>query len=149
MLSGLHFFFICPSHSKASVLKICCCLRYISPKPPVDPASALNIALTGVTRESRRGFPVALYKAINSCSACVHTQSLSRVRLFCDPINCISPGSSVHGIPQARTLEWVAKTPGNFRQYCTANKNSATQGPSKVLNLFIQRGKEQLVSFKL
>ena len=27
--------------------------------------------------------------------------------LFCDPMNC-SPGSSVHGISQARILEWVA-----------------------------------------
>ena len=27
---------------------------------------------------------------------------------FCDPMDCISPGSSVHGIFQARILEWVA-----------------------------------------
>ena len=27
---------------------------------------------------------------------------------LCDPMNCSSPGSSVHGILQARTLEWVA-----------------------------------------
>ena len=33
--------------------------------------------------------------------------SLSRVRL-CDPTDCSLPGSSVHGIPQARVLEWVA-----------------------------------------
>ena len=31
----------------------------------------------------------------------------SRVRL-CDPVYCSSPGSSVHGILQARILEWVA-----------------------------------------
>ena len=30
------------------------------------------------------------------------------VRLFCDPTNCSPPGSSVHGILQARILEWVA-----------------------------------------
>ena len=34
-------------------------------------------------------------------------ESLSRVRL-CDPTDCSPPGSSVHGILQARTLEWVA-----------------------------------------
>ena len=34
--------------------------------------------------------------------------SLSRVRLFCDPMDCSPSGSSVHGISQARTLEWVA-----------------------------------------
>ena len=27
---------------------------------------------------------------------------------FCDPMNCNLPGISVHGILQARTLEWVA-----------------------------------------
>ena len=27
---------------------------------------------------------------------------------LCDPMDCSLPGSSVHGIPQARMLEWVA-----------------------------------------
>ena len=27
---------------------------------------------------------------------------------LCDPVDCSLPGSSVHGILQARTLEWVA-----------------------------------------
>ena len=30
------------------------------------------------------------------------------VRLFATPCRCSPPGSSVHGIPQARILEWVA-----------------------------------------
>ena len=34
--------------------------------------------------------------------------SLSHVRLFCDPVVCSPPGSSVHGISQAGILEWVA-----------------------------------------
>ena len=34
-------------------------------------------------------------------------QSLSHVWL-CDPMDCSLPGSSVHGILQARILEWVA-----------------------------------------
>ena len=33
--------------------------------------------------------------------------SFSRVWL-CDPMDCSPPGSSVHEISQARTLEWVA-----------------------------------------
>ena len=33
---------------------------------------------------------------------------LSPVRLFFDPMGCSLPGSSVHGIFQARILEWVA-----------------------------------------
>ena len=32
----------------------------------------------------------------------------SRVRLLCDPIDCSPSGSTVPGILQARTLEWVA-----------------------------------------
>ena len=34
-------------------------------------------------------------------------KSLSRVRL-CDPMDCSLPGSSIHGILQARVLEWGA-----------------------------------------
>ena len=29
-------------------------------------------------------------------------------QILCDPVDCSPPGSSVHGILQARTLEWVA-----------------------------------------
>ena len=32
----------------------------------------------------------------------------SRVQLFSDPMDCSPPGSSVHGISQARILEWAA-----------------------------------------
>ena len=34
--------------------------------------------------------------------------SSSRFWLFCDPLDCSPPGSSVLGILQARILEWVA-----------------------------------------
>ena len=37
-------------------------------------------------------------------------QSLSRVRLFCSPIDCSLPGSSVHAISQARIPEQLAIT---------------------------------------
>ena len=36
---------------------------------------------------------------------CVHAQSCLTL---CDPVDCSLPGSSVHGISQARVLEWVA-----------------------------------------
>ena len=32
--------------------------------------------------------------------------------ILCSPMNCSPPGSSVHGVLQARILEWVAITPG-------------------------------------
>ena len=38
----------------------------------------------------------------------VVVESLSHVQLLCDPMDCSPPGSSVHGILQARVLERVA-----------------------------------------
>ena len=38
---------------------------------------------------------------------CVCAQLLSRAWVFCDSLGCSPPGSSVHGISQARVLEWV------------------------------------------
>ena len=37
----------------------------------------------------------------------MHVQSLQSCATLCDPVNCSLPGSSVHGIFQARILEWV------------------------------------------
>ena len=39
------------------------------------------------------------------CSMCVSVQLCPTL---CDPMHCSPPGSSVHGIFQARTLEWGA-----------------------------------------
>ena len=41
-------------------------------------------------------------------SAAAAAKSLQSGPTLCDPIDGSSPGSSVPGIPQARTLEWVA-----------------------------------------
>ena len=47
-----------------------------------------------------------------SVALCVHTAavvwSLSRVWRFCSPKDCSQPGPFVHGISQARMLEWAA-----------------------------------------
>ena len=40
--------------------------------------------------------PAAAAKSLQSCPT------------LCDPMDCSLPGFSVHGILQARTLEWVA-----------------------------------------
>ena len=42
-----------------------------------------------------------LYKYTYACM-------LSHIHAPCDPVDCSSPGSSVHGIFQARILEWIA-----------------------------------------
>ena len=41
-------------------------------------------------------------------SMCMHAKSLQLCLTLCDPIDCGPPGSSVHGIPQTRILEWFA-----------------------------------------
>ena len=39
---------------------------------------------------------------------CVHVKTLQLCPTLCNPMDCSLSGSSVHGILQARTLEWVA-----------------------------------------
>ena len=39
---------------------------------------------------------------------CMRAKSLQLCLTLCDPIDCNTPGSSVHGILQAKILEWVA-----------------------------------------
>ena len=39
---------------------------------------------------------------------CIHAKFLQSCLILCDLIDCSPPGSSVHGILQARILEWVA-----------------------------------------
>ena len=39
---------------------------------------------------------------------CVHAKSLQSCPTLCYPMDCCLPGSSAHGILQAKILEWVA-----------------------------------------
>ena len=49
-----------------------------------------------------------LYRRAWSHAQHLHTcQVASVISDFCDPMDCSPPGSFVHGILQARTLEWV------------------------------------------
>ena len=43
----------------------------------------------------------------NRVNACTHAQPLQLCLPLCDPMNCSPLGSSVHGILQARILEWL------------------------------------------
>ena len=43
---------------------------------------------------------------------CVHAKLLESCPTLCDPMDCCPPGSSVHGILQARVLEWVTNLQG-------------------------------------
>ena len=46
--------------------------------------------------------------SLNSLHACMYTKLLQSCPAFCNPMDCSPPGFSVHGILQARILEWVA-----------------------------------------
>ena len=45
---------------------------------------------------------------IYTIDACVFAKSLQLCPTLCDSMDCSPPGSFVHGILQARTLEWAA-----------------------------------------
>ena len=49
-----------------------------------------------------------LYFNAHPCTSWVRARLLQSCLNLCDPTDCSSPGSSVHGILQARILEWVA-----------------------------------------
>ena len=54
---------------------------------------------------------------------CVRAQSCLTL---CDPMDCSPPGSSVHGIFQARILEWVAPPLGDLAHSETKPASPAT-----------------------
>jgi len=59
-----------------------------------------DASITVVLKSDRRH-----YKKTATAAA---AKSLQSCLTLCDPIDGSPPGSSVPGIPQARTLEWVA-----------------------------------------
>ena len=71
-------------------------------------------------------------KYIVLCVCVLVTQSCETL---CDPINCSPPGSSVHGILQARILEWVAISfsKGSFRPRDRTQGSSSLQASSASL----------------
>ena len=83
----------------------------------LSPNSATDwlLILRWILNISERLFHFPVMNLINLISQCwcvdyifvLCAQSLSHVQL-CNPMNCSPPGSSVHGIFQARILEWIA-----------------------------------------
>ena len=72
--------------------------------------------LLGLILISKSFFPVAtelhwyiyMYISIHLLlHACMCTQSLQSCQTLCNTIDCSPPGFSVHGILQARILEWI------------------------------------------
>ena len=67
----------------------------------------INFSELQVIQNNSHYFKVKLILYVCVC-VCVCTKSLQSCLTLCDPRDCSPPGSSVHGIFQARILEWIA-----------------------------------------
>ena len=70
---------------------------------------------------------------------------VSRVPTLCEPMDRSPPGSSVHGILQARIMEWVAisfsrgsSDSGIEHRICITSRLFTTEPPVKVEALFVR-----------
>ena len=70
---------------------------------------------------------------------CVQAKSLQSCPILCDPMDCSPPGSSVHGILQARILECVAK-------YSSGGSSQPKVEPTSLMSPALQVGSLPLAS---
>ena len=68
----------------------------------IDPSQAERDGVADVVQRQQ-----VYWRILSHLHACVLSH-FRCVQLFCGSMNCSPPGSSVHGILQARILEWVA-----------------------------------------
>ena len=84
--------------------RVICLIRQVS-----GPSTCATYFLLGLTWWMK-----ILGSDLHSSTAWVHAESLHSYLILCDPMEYSPRGSSVHGIPQARILEWVAiPSPGD------------------------------------
>ena len=69
------------------------------------PVWNLYVYKHSLKKEQNEFFLPLVWNIINMCVLCLVAQSCPTL---CDPTDCSPQGPSVHGILQARTLEWVA-----------------------------------------
>ena len=69
----------------------------------IFPIQGLNLCLLGLLHGRAGSLPLAPPGKVKGKG-----KSLSRIWLFVTPVNCSPPGFSIHGVFQARILEWVA-----------------------------------------
>ena len=92
--------FLCPWDSQARILEwIAMPPPGDLPDPGIESASLTSPVLAGGFFST--GKPPYGY-------VCMCTKSFQLCLTLCDPMDCNPPGSSVHGILQARVLEWGA-----------------------------------------
>ena len=83
------------------------------------------------------------------CCSCMHAKSLQLCLTLCDPMDCIPPGSSVHGILQARIMEWIASITSVSLMMWVLVGSSALVSLTKVVFFFLPsqwQGEERVIS---
>ena len=83
------------------------------PRGAEDPSGEQRRVLMGVRRRDQGHREPGLQagsegKASQAASKDGWVSVTNSCQTLCDPMDCSSPGSSVHGILQARVVEWVA-----------------------------------------
>ena len=68
----------------------------------------LGLTASQVRNFFRKWWNVLELSGYSCITLCCCAKSLQSCSTLCDPMDCSPPGSSVHGILQARILEWVA-----------------------------------------
>ena len=74
-------------------------------------AIMLTVSIPHLLRLSKTVYSASLYAVTYSYNKRQHVCMLSRVWLFYKPMDYNLPGSSIHGIFQARILEWMPFPP--------------------------------------
>ena len=76
-----------------------------------------------VNCKEKKSKPVLSENSLEIEDACMHPKLLQSCPTLCNPMDCSLPGSSVHGILQARIQEWVAM-PSSRGIFLTQGSNS-------------------------
>ena len=103
MCMRCHFNYVC----------VCTCTRACAKSLHLYPTlcDPMNVCVCACTHACACAKSFQLYPTLcdpmNVC-VCVHAKSLQLYPPLCDPMNCSPPGSSVHGVLQAKILERVA-----------------------------------------
>ena len=102
-------FLICKVGANNSVLPLYCC---------EDPISQYEVYRTFIAHRKH-----------TTAVLCMHAKALQSCPTLCEPMDCNLPGSSVHGILQARVLKWVA-TPSSRGSSRTSIEPTSLMSPA-------------------
>ena len=88
---------------------------------------------------------IYVYICVCVCVCVAFVYWLNHVHLFCDPMDCSLPGSSIHRISQARVLEWLSMPSSRGYspprgQTCVsslAGRFFTTEPPGKLMNVCV------------